>query len=151
MQYFERSERIVSQIIEDIDYNNKMLDYQARLKKAKIQIETTALSNVFIAIVILIYEVYASWNSDNKLVGIPFAITVLVLTIALSSTIIVKRIPELFLINAAVYLITGLIASSLVPIIIALMDVAFYFLVREINEIKRLDGYPLFMRRNERN
>lgn len=145
-----QAEQQTEEMFEDIEYNNKMIEYRFKFDNIKKRIDACSLSNIFIMGCMLLMEIFSLWNPNNKEMGIGLAFAIFIITVFISSAIIIKRVPELFLILAAVFIISEIIEFNLIQLILAVMNIAFYLISREIKEIKKLPGYPEFATRKIR-
>lgn len=145
-----QAEQQTEEMFEDIEYNNKMIEYRFKFDNIKKRIDASSLSNIFIMGCMLLMEIFSLWNPNNKEIGIGLGFVIFIITVFISSAIIIKRVPELFLILAAIFIVSELIEFNLIQLILAVMNIAFYLVSREIKEIKKLPGYPKFAPRKIR-
>lgn len=134
----------------DMDYNDKMQENKFRMEHLKERIEIVMLSDLFLSGAMLVYEIYASWQKYSGAMGMLAAIIYFVVTLFMAIVVISKRIPEMIFINVAFLIVLMLVKFSIVSLIITLTNVVFYFLIREINEMKKCEDYPTFATRRVR-
>lgn len=132
-------------IFDIMAYNDRMIENKFKYEHAKKNLTTCVLSSGFVMLLMLLFEVVNSSDKDKFGMGVTPMLLLCAVGIPLLIIILKKLICELFLVIAAAAIVFAIVTFSLFPLIIGALNAALYFCTRSINEVKELQGYPLFL------
>ena len=135
----------IKSMFEIMSYNDKMIKYRQKYNRVKNNIITCSLSSDFVIIVMFLFEIYNSWDTDKAGIGFLPMVIFCIICIPILIIIVKKLVSEYFLIISAISVLFVIVTFSLIPLIIGVMNASFYFCTRSINDIRKLEGYPLFL------
>ncbi len=135
----------MKEMLEDISYNDRMKEYRKRYDRLKNEIITCSLASGGVIIAMLLFEIFNSWDPEKQGMGL-FPIIIYTLICIPYLVIIIKKLtPKYFLLIASVSVLFAIVTLSLIPLILGIMNAAFFFVTKSMEEIKLLEGYPYFL------
>lgn len=130
-------------------YNEKMASRRAKLRVLKIEFEGASIFAVAASLALIFMSVLNRSDPDLKTTALPLwaSLTFLPVIIAGAAVAAYKKLPEAYLVLAALLLAAALIAwdtASIVLFIMAAAFVVFYFITRCISSFKKEPEYPMY-------
>lgn len=130
-------------------YNEKMASRRAKLRVLKIEFEGASIFAVAASLALIFMSVLNLSDPDLKTTELPLwaSLTFLPVIIAGAAVAAYKKLPEAYLVLAALLLAAALIAwdtASIVLFIMAAAFVVFYFITRCISSFKKEPEYPMY-------
>ena len=139
------------EMVEDVKYNDRMIENKARFEHKKKEIYAMCGSNILVALGMILFEAYGSWKVDGFDFSLLLGGIVFVAVSVIGIITMAKLKAEWFLVQIFVYALSALISISIIPLVLVGMNVAFFLIAKEIAEIKQLEGYPNFLQKKIRN
>lgn len=129
---------------DNLMHNNVMEAYKRLFDSFKKRLEGFAAFNMLFPLVSIYNEIEMIIDGE-VMIGFTAAVilALIVIPIAISSN--VKRNRTMFLVIAFVYFVATFITGAILLFFITLINIMFFFSLRDIEEIKRLPGYPHFL------
>lgn len=128
--------------------NERMAARRAKMRVLKLEFEGASIFAVVIAVALLILSILGTGEKDvTPALPLWASLALLPIIIVGAAFAAFKKLPEIYLAIAGMFIISAIIACSLISIILVIAAAAFvtfFFLTRKITQFKNEPEYPTY-------